>query len=56
MAWLGGLLNPVTPLAHLGFYLLLCFLVIGFAIGLYAVLYRSLPAFTSVLVGGRIKR
>ena len=56
MAWLGGMLNPDTPLAHLGFYLLLCFLVIGFATGEYAILYRSAPAFTSILVGGRIKR
>lgn len=56
MAWLGGLLNPATPLAHLGFYLLMCLLVIGLAVGLYAILYKTVPTFTSVLVGGRIKR
>ena len=56
MAWLGGLLNPVSPVAHLGFYLLLCLLVIGLATGLYAILYQIVPAVTSVFVGGRIKR
>lgn len=56
MAWLGGLLNPATPPAHLGFYLLLCSLVTGLAAGLYAILYKLVPTATSVLVGGRIKR
>ena len=56
MAWLGGLLNPVTPMAHLGFYMLLCMLVIGLAIGLYAILYRLLPSVPSILVGGRIRK
>lgn len=48
MAWLGGLLNPVTPLAHFGFHMLLCMLVIGLAIGLYAILYRLLPSVPSI--------
>ena len=56
MAWLGGLLNPVTPLAHLGFYMLLCMFVIGLAIGLYAILYRLLPSVPSILVGRRIRK
>ena len=56
MVWLGDLLNPTTPLAHLGFYLLLCMFVISFATGLYALLYYSFPRFTSILVGGRVKK
>ena len=56
MAWLGRLLDPETPLAHLGFYLLLCLLVIGLATGLYAIMYRQLPSVASILVGGRIRK
>jgi len=56
MAWLGAFLAPATPAAHLGFYLLICLLVIGIATGLYATLYRFLPPVASLLVGGRIKK
>ena len=56
IAWLGSILEPQTPAAHLGFYLLICCLVIGLSTCLYALLYKLLPPVASVLVGGRLKR
>ena len=56
MGWLGAFLAPATPAAHLGFYILLCMVVIGLATGLYALLYRFLPSLASILVGGRIRK
>ena len=52
-AAMGAIRYPSTPCGHLLFYLLLCTLTVGMAVGLYAVMRRWLPKTASILVGGR---
>lgn len=52
-AAMGGIRYPSTPCGHLLFYLLLCALTVGFAVGAWYLIYRFAPKLASVLTGRR---